>query len=163
MIAGYAAFVPGLAIVYFHNRWTRGWPALVTVMGWLSLVVGLVRMVFPTQIAALTTKIAPAAAGVFTCRRGRIPADRRVPFVQGIRSRVTTAAVLGGSATGPLALREFSPPRKSGLPCQCPAMPNGRCRIHGGKSPSAPRGNKHSREASTAFSEACTAFGTGRF
>ena len=22
MIAGYAAFVPGLAIVYFHNRWT---------------------------------------------------------------------------------------------------------------------------------------------
>lgn len=65
MIAGYAAFVPGLAIVYFHNRWTGGWPVLVTVMGWLSLVVGLLRMVFPTQIAALTTKIAPSAAGVF--------------------------------------------------------------------------------------------------
>ena len=61
MIAGYAAFVPGLAIVYFHNRWT----VLVTVMGWLSLVVGLLRMVFPTQIAALTMKIAPSAAGVF--------------------------------------------------------------------------------------------------
>jgi hypothetical protein len=27
-----------------------------------------------------------------SCRRGRIPADRRIPFVQGIRSRVTTAA-----------------------------------------------------------------------
>ncbi len=65
MIAGYAAFVPGLAIVYFHNRWMGGWPVLVTVMGWLSLVVGLLRMVFPTQIAALTTKIAPSAAGVF--------------------------------------------------------------------------------------------------
>ena len=61
MIAGYAAFVPGLAIVYFHNRWT----VLVTVMGWLSLVVGLLRMVFPTQIAAMTTKIAPSAADVF--------------------------------------------------------------------------------------------------
>jgi hypothetical protein len=47
MIAGYAAFVPGLAIVYFHNRWTGGWPVLVTVMRWLSLVVGLVRMCFP--------------------------------------------------------------------------------------------------------------------
>jgi hypothetical protein len=58
MIAGYAAFVPGLAIVYFHNRWTNGWPVLVTMMGWLSLVVGLLRMVFPTQLAALTTKIA---------------------------------------------------------------------------------------------------------
>src|ERR1700736_5898806 len=56
MIAGYAAFVPGLAIVYFHNRWTGGWPVLVIVMGWLSLVVGLLRMVFPTQIAALTMK-----------------------------------------------------------------------------------------------------------
>jgi hypothetical protein len=65
MIAGYATFVPGLAIVYFHNRWTGGWPVLVTFMGWLSLIVGLVRMVFPTQLAALTAKIAPSAAGVF--------------------------------------------------------------------------------------------------
>jgi hypothetical protein len=65
MMAGYAAFVPGLAIVYFHNRWTGGWPVLVTVMGWLSLVVGLLRMVLPTQLAAMATKIAPAAAGVF--------------------------------------------------------------------------------------------------
>ena len=33
--------------------------------GMVSLVVGLLRMVFPTQIAALTMKIAPSAAGVF--------------------------------------------------------------------------------------------------
>jgi hypothetical protein len=65
MIAGYATFVPGLAIVYFHNRWTGGWPVLATFMGWLSLVVGFVRMVFPTQLAALTAKVAPSAAGVF--------------------------------------------------------------------------------------------------
>jgi hypothetical protein len=58
-----------------------------------------------------------------SCRCGRIPADRKVPFVQGIRSRLTTAAVLGGSATDPLALREFSPPRQNGLPCRAP-----RCR-----------------------------------
>jgi hypothetical protein len=65
IIAGYAAFVPGLAIVYFHNRWTAGWPVLVTVMGWLSLVGGFLRMVFPAQLAALTAKIAPSAAAVF--------------------------------------------------------------------------------------------------
>jgi hypothetical protein len=65
MIAGYAAFVPGLAIVYFHNRWTGGWPVLITVMGWLSLVVGFLRMVFPTQVATLATKIAPSATGFF--------------------------------------------------------------------------------------------------
>lgn len=28
-------------------------------------------------------------------------------------------------------------------PCQSPAMPNGRCRMHGGKSPGAPKGNKN--------------------
>ena len=33
--------------------------------------------------------------------------------------------------------------RKSGLPCQAPAMPNGRCRIHGGKAPGAPKGNRN--------------------
>jgi uncharacterized protein YjeT (DUF2065 family) len=63
VLAGYAAFVPGLAIVYFHNRWTGGWPVVVTVMGWLSLVVGLIRMIFPTQIAAMASKLAPAPGG----------------------------------------------------------------------------------------------------
>jgi hypothetical protein len=34
-------------------------------MGWLSLIVGLLRMVFPAQLAALAVKIAPSAVGVF--------------------------------------------------------------------------------------------------
>jgi hypothetical protein len=29
---------------------------------------------------------------------------------------------------------------RSGATCRCPAMPNGKCRIHGGLSPGAPRG-----------------------
>jgi len=32
---------------------------------------------------------------------------------------------------------------RSGNPCQSPAMPNGRCRMHGGKSQGAPKGNKN--------------------
>ena len=32
---------------------------------------------------------------------------------------------------------------RSGKPCQSPAMPNGRCRMHGGPSPGAPKGNKN--------------------
>ena len=35
------------------------------------------------------------------------------------------------------------------MPCQSPAMTNGRCRMHGGKAPGAPKGNsrafKHGR------------------
>jgi hypothetical protein len=32
---------------------------------------------------------------------------------------------------------------RSGSPCQSGAMPNGRCRMHGGKSPGAPKGNQN--------------------
>ena len=32
---------------------------------------------------------------------------------------------------------------RSGSRCQSPAMPNRRCRMHGGSSPVAPRGNKN--------------------
>src|SRR5712664_1581054 len=32
---------------------------------------------------------------------------------------------------------------RSESPCQSPAMPNGRCRMHGGLSPGAPKGNKN--------------------
>jgi hypothetical protein len=32
---------------------------------------------------------------------------------------------------------------RRGSQCQSPAMPNGRCRMHGGKSPGAPKGNKN--------------------
>jgi hypothetical protein len=41
---------------------------------------------------------------------------------------------------------------RSGKPCQSPAMANGRCRMHGGPSPGAPKGNrnafKHGRYSS---------------
>ena len=32
---------------------------------------------------------------------------------------------------------------RSGNPCKSPAMTNGRCRMHGGKSPDVPKGNKN--------------------
>jgi len=32
---------------------------------------------------------------------------------------------------------------RSGSPCRSPAMPNGRCRLHGGLSPGAPKGNRN--------------------
>ena len=35
--------------------------------------------------------------------------------------------------------------RRSGLPCRGPAMKNGRCRMHGGRSPGAPKGERNGR------------------
>lgn len=30
--------------------------------------------------------------------------------------------------------------KSTGKPCRCPAMANGRCKLHGGRSPGAPKG-----------------------
>ncbi|MEK4031662.1 hypothetical protein WOC76_21165 [Methylocystis sp. IM3] len=59
VLAGYAAFVPGLAIIYFHNRWTGGWPVLITIFGWLSVVIGFARMVFPMQLVGIMQTAGP--------------------------------------------------------------------------------------------------------
>ena len=44
---GTLLFVAGVAIVQVHNRWTRGWPVLVTVMGWFAILGGVIRTVAP--------------------------------------------------------------------------------------------------------------------
>ena len=67
-VTGYFHFVAGLAIVYFHNRWARSWPVVVTALGWLALAGGLSRILFPARLggiatsAAQTTGVMPLAA-----------------------------------------------------------------------------------------------------
>ena len=46
---GTLLFVAGLAIVGAHNHWTRGWPVLVTLVGWFAMLGGLGRMVAPVS------------------------------------------------------------------------------------------------------------------
>ena len=52
-VSGILLFVAGLAIVRAHNRWTKEWPVLVTILGWLAILSGLARMLFPTELAAI--------------------------------------------------------------------------------------------------------------
>lgn len=44
---GAVLFVAGLAIVRAHNQWIRGWPVIVTLAGWLAMLVGVFRMFAP--------------------------------------------------------------------------------------------------------------------
>jgi hypothetical protein len=46
-LSGTLLFLAGLAIVRDHNRWTGGWPVLVTLSGWFALLLGLFRMFSP--------------------------------------------------------------------------------------------------------------------
>ena len=69
---GTLLFVAGLAIIRAHNHWTRGWPVLVTLVGWVALLGGLGRMVAPLSAqqagqgstVVCASLIAPPAIGV---------------------------------------------------------------------------------------------------
>ena len=78
---GTILFVVGLALVRAHNRWTRNWPILITLIGWTLLLGGLYRMVAPgaPQASADILTYAMLAAivlvGLFLSYKGYGPAD----------------------------------------------------------------------------------------
>ena len=45
---GLLFFVGGLSIIRVHNFWVRNWAILITLIGWLTIILGLLRMFFPT-------------------------------------------------------------------------------------------------------------------
>ncbi len=45
--AGMLTMIAGVAIVLLHNVWVAGWPAVITVLGWLMAVGGAWRLIFP--------------------------------------------------------------------------------------------------------------------
>ena len=52
-VAGFLALLGGLAIINVHNSWSRGWPLIITVLGWLAVVSGTIRMTAPQLVEAL--------------------------------------------------------------------------------------------------------------
>ena len=51
-LSGIITLPAGLAIVLTHNLWTPDWRAVITIVGWLALITGAIRMIFPQQAAA---------------------------------------------------------------------------------------------------------------
>lgn len=50
MLSGILMFVAGIAIVRVHNLWVKDWRTVVTVVGWVGMLSGLGRMLFPVFI-----------------------------------------------------------------------------------------------------------------
>ena len=48
-LAGILAFVPGLAMVLAHNVWAADWRIVITILGWLALIGGAFRILFPQE------------------------------------------------------------------------------------------------------------------
>jgi hypothetical protein len=65
-VSGVLLLVAGLAIVRAHNIWAGGWPVLVTVLGWVAVLGGLVRMLFPIQLAAIVAVVGQSTGVIAT-------------------------------------------------------------------------------------------------
>lgn len=56
-LAGVLAFVPGLALVLVHNIWVGDWRVIITLLGWISTLAGIFRLVFPQEVTRLGNRI----------------------------------------------------------------------------------------------------------
>jgi hypothetical protein len=56
-IAGLLAFIPGLAMVLAHNVWAADWRIIITILGWLALIGGAFRIVFPQEVTRIGTRM----------------------------------------------------------------------------------------------------------
>jgi hypothetical protein len=56
-LLGFLDFASGLAIVLTHNVWVADWRVIITLIGWLLLVRGLVRTLIPDQIKPYGMKL----------------------------------------------------------------------------------------------------------
>jgi hypothetical protein len=46
-LSGLLFFIAGIAIVRSHNIWIWSWQTILTIIGWLTILLGCVRMFFP--------------------------------------------------------------------------------------------------------------------
>ncbi|HKM88148.1 MAG TPA: hypothetical protein VJX48_06055 [Xanthobacteraceae bacterium] len=68
-LSGVASLIAGLAMLNAYRAWTADWRVIVTILGWLMAIAGVIRIVLPQLVTTLATAIysgptALAIAGV---------------------------------------------------------------------------------------------------
>ena len=43
-------FVVGFLLVYYHNIWVKDWTVIITIVGWIALIKGILLIVFPKSL-----------------------------------------------------------------------------------------------------------------
>jgi hypothetical protein len=56
-LSGLLSLLAGLAIVNLHNRWQVDWRVIITVLGWLMTIGGIMRIVLPQFTVAVGATI----------------------------------------------------------------------------------------------------------
>lgn len=55
-LSGYIALIIGLITVILHNVWVSDWRVVITILGWIALIKGVVRIGFPEATKKLVPK-----------------------------------------------------------------------------------------------------------
>jgi small-conductance mechanosensitive channel len=65
-LSGLMAFTAGVAILNGHHAWTADWRVLITIIGWILVIAGIVRIVLPaiTAVAAITLYSGPPTMAI---------------------------------------------------------------------------------------------------
>jgi len=49
-ISGTISTLVGLIVVIFHNWWDQEWSMIITIVGWIILIIGVIRLLFPRSV-----------------------------------------------------------------------------------------------------------------
>ena len=100
-VSGILLLVAGLAIVRVHNVWSGGWRVVVTVLGWLAVISGILRMLLPFWAASIAFQFGTKQHSSHH-RRARAVARRRLSFLQSVHHRLSSALPMpiAGNVTG---------------------------------------------------------------
>jgi uncharacterized membrane protein HdeD (DUF308 family) len=63
-VSGILLLVAGLAIVRVHNFWSGGWRVVVTILGWLAVISGILRMFLPFWAANIASTLGQSSTSV---------------------------------------------------------------------------------------------------
>jgi hypothetical protein len=63
-VTGVLALTAGVAVVNAHNHWVRDWRVIVTVLGWLLVLRGIMNLVFPITVQTLGDRMIASHRGV---------------------------------------------------------------------------------------------------
>ncbi len=63
-LTGILALLAGVAIINVHNVWEQDWRVIITVLGWLFVLRGIMLLVFPLTVQVFGDRVATSQAGV---------------------------------------------------------------------------------------------------
>lgn len=60
-LSGSIALITGIVVVQFHNLWVADWRVIITVIGWLSVWKGIIRLLYPQIVRRVGRRFADSS------------------------------------------------------------------------------------------------------